>query len=65
VKALESLVPALKVEDLAPDQSGIRAQLLDREGKWVDNSSPLPANRQIISRFKRRLTGYDLRVELC
>jgi L-2-hydroxyglutarate oxidase len=37
VKAARSLVPAIKGEDLVPDQSGIRAQLVNRKGKLVDD----------------------------
>ena len=37
VKAAQSLVPTIKGEDLVPDQSGIRAQLVNRNGKLVDD----------------------------
>jgi len=37
VKAAQSLVPSIKYEDLMPDQSGIRAQLVDNNGHLVDD----------------------------
>jgi L-2-hydroxyglutarate oxidase len=37
VKAAKRLVPAISENDLMPDQSGIRAQLVDRKGDLVDD----------------------------
>jgi L-2-hydroxyglutarate oxidase len=37
VKAAQCLVPAIKGEDLVHDQSGIRAQIVDRNGHLVDD----------------------------
>ena len=37
VKAAQCLVPAIKSEDLLRDQSGIGAQIVDRDGKLVDD----------------------------
>jgi len=37
LKAARELVPAISEEDLIQDQSGIRAQLIDRKGRLVDD----------------------------
>ena len=37
VKAAQRLVPAIETEDLVHDQSGIRAQIVDNKGKFVDD----------------------------
>jgi L-2-hydroxyglutarate oxidase len=37
LKALQGLIPTLKMEDIEPGRCGIRAQALDGEGKLVDD----------------------------
>ena len=47
LKALQRLMPELKMEDLQPGGAGIRAQALDRSGKLVDDFAIQTAPRMV------------------
>ncbi|MGE5611691.1 MAG: L-2-hydroxyglutarate oxidase, partial [Bacillota bacterium] len=47
LKALQRLMPELRLEDLQPGGAGIRAQALDRNGKLVDDFSIQNAPRMV------------------
>jgi len=46
-KALSRLMPELRMEDIRPFGSGVRAQALDRDGKLVDDFRFVEADRMI------------------
>jgi L-2-hydroxyglutarate oxidase len=47
VTALQALLPELKMEDVSPGGSGVRAQALDRNGKLLDDFSIVETPRVI------------------
>jgi L-2-hydroxyglutarate oxidase len=47
VKALQRLVPEVRLEDIRPAGSGVRAQAVERDGKLVDDFRILEAERMI------------------
>jgi L-2-hydroxyglutarate oxidase LhgO len=46
-RALQTLVPAIQSDDLAPGGAGVRAQALDRHGSLLDDFAFFPSRQMI------------------